>query len=182
MKLLTAVYRRIAHLVHEFAKFGVVGAVGRVVDLGAYNLLRYDLGGVGILHEKPLTARTISIVLATVVTYAGNRHWTWRTRERRKLHHEYVLFFLLNAIGLVINLAVLGGVTYVLQLTGPVWDNLANLGGIGLGTLFRFWSYRRFVFREKRVDAAAEPAAIAEPAEPAAASADERSFSATGRR
>lgn len=161
MRAVIALYRKVEHLVHEVAKFGLVGAIGMIVDLGVFNLLRYDFGGAGLLHHKPLTARAISIALATIVTYLGNRYWTWRHRERRAMHHEYALFFALNFAGLVINLAVLGLVLYVLQLSGPVTDNLANFVGIGLGTLFRFWSYRRFVFRDvppDPLDDAREPA------------------------
>ena len=34
-------------------------------------------------------------------------------------------------------------------LKGPIADNVsANVIGLGLGTLFRFWSYRRWVFPE----------------------------------
>jgi putative flippase GtrA len=161
VKPFVALYRKVEHLVHEVAKFGLVGAAGMVVDIGVFNLLRYDFGGAGLLHHKPLTARAISIALATLVTYFGNRYWTWRHRERRAMHHEYALFFVLNFAGLVINLAVLGLVNYVLHLSGPLTDNLANLVGIALGTLFRFWSYRRFVFREvpdDPLEEAVEPA------------------------
>ncbi|MDP2014193.1 MAG: GtrA family protein, partial [Actinomycetota bacterium] len=36
---------------------------------------------------------------------------------------------------------------YVLGLTSALADNLsANVIGLGLGTLFRFWSYRKWVF------------------------------------
>jgi putative flippase GtrA len=35
---------------------------------------------------------------------------------------------------------------YVIGLTSLTADNVANIVGIGLGTLFRFWAYRRFVF------------------------------------
>jgi putative flippase GtrA len=133
---------RAVGLLHELTKFGIVGAAGMVVDLGVANLLRWT-----VLEHKPLTCRLISLVLATLVTYFGNRHWTWKDRLRRSFGHEYAVFFALNAVGLVLNLAVLALVTYGLDLTGPLWYNVANLIGIGLGTLFRFWSYRRFVFR-----------------------------------
>jgi putative flippase GtrA len=140
-------YRRLGLLVHEVAKFGVVGAVAFVVDMGGFSLLRYGIDGDGVLHDKPLTARTISVVLATVVAYLGNRHWTWRHTERRAVSREYTLFFAFNLAGLAINLAVLAFVNYVLDLHDPVSNTVANLVGIGLGTLARFWSYRRFVFR-----------------------------------
>lgn len=139
---------RVGRLVHEVAKFGIVGAIGFVVDLGLFNALWYGLGGDGILHHKPLTARAISVVVATFVTYLGNRHWTWRDRPWRRFHHEYGLFFLLNAVGFALNLVILGVVNYALGMRGdPVANNVANVIGVVLGTLFRFWAYRRFVFR-----------------------------------
>lgn len=58
---------------------------------------------------------------------------------------EYALFFVLNAIGLVITVAPLAVSRYVLGLSGPLADNLAaNVLGWGLASLFRFWSYRRW--------------------------------------
>ncbi|WP_020576852.1 GtrA family protein [Actinopolymorpha alba] len=147
MKPIDTLYGKVRHLIHEVAKFGLVGAVAFVVDMGGFSLLRYGFDGDGPLHHKPLTARTISVVLATVVAYLGNRHWTWRHTQRRAVHQEYTLFFLLNLAGLVINLAVLAFVNYVLHLRDPMSNGVANLVGIGLGTLLRFWSYRRFVFR-----------------------------------
>jgi putative flippase GtrA len=138
--------QRLRGLVHEVTKFGIVGAVGMVVDLGGSNLLRFVIPGP--LQEKPLTDSAISMVAATIVTYLGNRHWTWRDRSRRSMVHEYGMFFVLNGIALVIALLALGFVTYVLGLDSKLWFNIGKIGGIGLGTLFRFWSYRRFVFKK----------------------------------
>ena len=99
------------------------------------------------LSERPLTAKVISTVLATTFAYFGNRHWTFRHRERRGLRREYILFFGFNAVGLAIALGCLGVSHYVLRLTSPLADNVsANVIGMVLGTVFRFWAYRRFVF------------------------------------
>ncbi|MEU4603151.1 GtrA family protein [Kribbella sp. NPDC023972] len=156
MKLVTTLYRQVEHLVHEVAKFGLVGLLGMVVDLPIYNWLVFNnplvfgTPGDGMLHHKPLTAKVISVTLATIATYLGNRHWTWRHRERSGLHREYVLFFVLNGIGLLIAAGCLGLSRYVLDLHSALADNIsANVIGLGLGTLFRFWSYRKFVFREE---------------------------------
>jgi putative flippase GtrA len=130
-------------------KFGVVGGVGYVVDVGAFNLLRYA-GGEGPLYDKPLTAKALSVTLATLVTYLGNRHWTWRHRERTDFRREYALFFVLNAIGLAISLMCLFISHYVLDLTSALADNIsANVIGLVLGTTFRFWSYRTYVFKRR---------------------------------
>lgn len=133
-------------LAHEVARFGTVGAVAFVVDVTTFNLLRYA-GGEGPLYGKPLTAKVISVVVATVVAYLGNRFWTYRHRRHRGYAREYVMFFVFNGIGLLIALACLWFSHYVLDLTSPLADNIAaNVIGLGLSTLFRFWSYRTYVF------------------------------------
>lgn len=157
--LAAALRVRFGNLIHELAKFGVIGAAAYVVDVGTFNALRS-----GALTDRPLTAKVISTVLATTVAYFGNRHWTFRHRERTGLRREYTLFFAFNAVGLAIALGCLGFSHYVLGLTSPLADNVsANVVGMVLGTVFRFWTYRRFVFT-----AAGEPA-TAELVEPLAA-------------
>ena len=60
---------------------------------------------------------------------------------------ETVLFFVFNGIGLLIQLACVAIVVDGFNVQGSkIWYNLANLTGIGLGTLFRFWSYRKWVW------------------------------------
>jgi putative flippase GtrA len=156
LKIVTTLYRHVEHLVHEVAKFGLVGLLGMIVDLPIYNWLVFDnplifgSPGDGMLHDRPVTAKFVSVTAATFATYLGNRHWTWRHRERTGLHREYLLFFLLNGIGLLIAAGCLGFSRYVLDLHTALADNIAaNFIGLGLGTLFRFWSYRKWVFREE---------------------------------
>jgi putative flippase GtrA len=136
-------YQRFRVLIHEAAKFGVVGMAGFIVSLGGADVLRY---GAGVGKYKAVVAATI---LATVVTFVGNRYWAFRHRERTGMGRETVLFFVFNAIGLLIQLACVAIVQDGLQLNGKVWYNAANLAGIGLGTLFRFWSYRKWVWRSQ---------------------------------
>jgi putative flippase GtrA len=156
LKIVTTLYRQVEHLVHEVTKFGLVGLLGLIVDLPIYNWLVFNNplvfgdAGDGMLNHKPVTAKFISVTAATIATYLGNRHWTWRHRERTGLHREYLLFFVLNGIGLFIASACLAFSRYVLDLHNPLADNIAaNVIGLGLGTLFRFWSYRKWVFREE---------------------------------
>lgn len=148
MKALLGLYYRLGHLVRELMKFGVVGSVALVVDVGVFNALLYaGAGGSGPLDGHPLTAKTIATTLATTVAYAGNRIWTFRHRSRSGLRREYLLFFVLNGVGLGIALSCLAFSHYVLGLQSQLADNIAaNVVGLGLGTAFRFWSYRRFVF------------------------------------
>jgi len=144
---LTDLYRRFKHLVHELGKFGIVGGIAYLVD----SLLLVVLDNQG---WEPMTAKTVATLIAATVAFLGNRFWTWRHRARSGLAREYALYFVFNAIGLGIALACLG-VSYhwlgavwpgIFQTTLAVWI-AANVVGLGLGTAFRFWSYRRFVFR-----------------------------------
>jgi putative flippase GtrA len=169
---------RVRGLAHEVMKFGIVGAVGFVIDVSIFNLLRYA-GDPGLLENKPLTAKAISVGVATVFTYFGNRHWTWQHRERRAVHREMALFFGLNAVALFISVGCLAFTHYVLDLRSPLADNVsANVIGLGLGMLFRFWSYRTFVFRhpEWREEGWPEDVAITHRAE-----GDEEPFATTSR-
>lgn len=137
----------------EMVKFGAVGAAAFVVDIGAFNLLRFGVGDGGPLEFKPLTAKVVSTVCATLVAWLGNRLWTFRHRRRTAVHHELALFVLFNAIGMAIAVGCLGFSHYVLDLRSPLADNVsANGVGLVLGTLFRFWSYRSFVFTSELAD------------------------------
>lgn len=144
---LTRFNRRFRHLIHELGKFGVVGAVAFLVDTGLFALLLH-LGG------ESLLAKTIATVVAATVAFLGNRFWTWRHRARSGLTREYVLYFTFNGIGLGISLAVLWTSHYGLGRIWPVFASpladliSANIVGLAAATIFRFWSYRRFVFRE----------------------------------
>ena len=139
-------FGRLRRGIGELSRFGAVGIVAFVIDVGLFNVLVH-LGNPGVLGDRPLTAKTISTVVATVFAYQANREWTWKHRQRRGWWREYSLYFVLNAIGLVITLIPLAVSRYALNLDSALADNIsANVVGVGLGTLFRFWAYRRWVF------------------------------------
>ncbi|SFP02395.1 Putative flippase GtrA (transmembrane translocase of bactoprenol-linked glucose) [Geodermatophilus dictyosporus] len=130
----------------EASGFLAAGAIGLVVDVGAYNVLVH-LGGDGLLDDQPLVAKTLSTVAGTTVAYVGNRFWTYRDRPRGRLAREYTLYMGLSAVALLISLVCLAVSRYVLDLRSPVADNVAaNIVGLVLGSLFRFLTYRRYVF------------------------------------
>ena len=153
VRLIASLYARIRHLVPELAKFGVVGSIGAVIDLGGAAVLH------SAYHQGPLTAKAISIAAATVVTYVGSRFWTFRHRENQPLLREGILFIALNIVGLVIAELVIACTTYVLGFKGPIAYNMASLIGTGLGTIFRYFAYRKWVFLAPAAQPAPAPAA-----------------------
>ena len=131
---------------HELGKFFSVGALAYVVGVGGFNLLVHFESAP--LASKPLTASIISGVVSIFVAYLGNRHWTWRDRAKSGARREISLFFLINGIALIFNVVCLAISRYVLGFESALADNIAaNIIGVGLGTLFRFWSYRTIVFK-----------------------------------
>lgn len=134
-------------------RMGVVGLLAFVVDVGVFNTLRHA-GGLG-----PLTSKTIAVLVATSVAFGGNLRWTFYERHSRHVTAAYVMFFAANGVGLLIALACLSFSRYVLGLTSPLSENIAgNVVGLGLGTLFRFWTYHTWVFRDVRAPTHDRPA------------------------
>lgn len=133
-------YDRARTMLPEVLKFGIVGGIGSVVDLGGTAVLHSEY------HVGPLVSKAVAVTLATVVTYLGSRFWTFKERENQSARREAVLFIVLNVVGLLIAEAVIGFVTYVLGLHGKIEFNAASVLGTGLGTIFRFYAYRKWVF------------------------------------
>jgi putative flippase GtrA len=163
VNLLRTAYLRWQVLVHEVAKFGIVGAICYFIDVGLYNVFHAAFGW------GPLTSKALSTIIAATCAYLGNRHWSFYHRARTGVRREYTLFIVLNAIGLLIALACLGFAYYVLGLTSLFAQNIAgNVIGTGLGTMFRFWAYKRYVFlhpdhpKARQVPAVSEEVALQE--------------------
>ena len=108
-----------------------------------------DLGGAAVMNGAGfgwLAAKTISTVVAATFAYAGNRMWTFRHRANAGLAREYLLFFALNAVGLLIALLVIGFTEYSLGMHGQLAFNVAQVAGTGIATVFRYWAYKKWVF------------------------------------
>ena len=151
---------RFRSLFHELAKFGTVGFISLLVDLLVFNV------ALVVMPDRPLTAKVLSTIVSATNAFVLNRIWSFKHRERTTIRREYSLFIVLNAVGLGISLLCLAVSHYVLGFESRLADNLAANGvGLVLGTTFRFWSYRRFVWAAPaEVEEAAfdgDPAAMA---------------------
>jgi putative flippase GtrA len=140
MGLIRDLYARFRVLIHETAKFGVVGGLAFVLTIGLFNTFRYGAG------LGPITSTTLANLLATVFAFVGNKFWAFRHRTGSHWGRETVLFFFFNGIGIGITDGVVAVAQYGLGLTDKFAYNVANVVGIGLATLFRLYCYRRWVF------------------------------------
>jgi putative flippase GtrA len=125
-------------ILKEVAAFGIIGAAAFVIDIALFNALH---------HIGWLKAKAISTAVATIFAYVGNRHWSFSHRARTGLARETSFFFGINLLALAGAELMLGLFAYPLHYSDDRFVmNLINLATIGLGTLFRFWAYKRFVF------------------------------------
>ena len=122
------------------ARYFLVGGAAAVVDIGLFLLLAKGFG----LPYQPVAAATF--VLATLVNYVLSVRYVFVSGQRFGRRSEIALVYLVSAIGLALNAAIL-------------WLGV-EMAGVGLlasklaatGAVF-FWNYyarRRFVFGAPR--------------------------------
>jgi putative flippase GtrA len=154
-------YRAIAIKHRELVKFALVGGTTWVIDTTVFLLLKAT-----VLDTKPLTAKVIAVLVATIASYVLNREWSFRTRGGRERHHEAALFFAISGIGVAVYSAPLAVSRYVLDLKVPgvslLTQEIADfvsgqIVGVLVGMAFRWWAFRRFVFPHQDVRRQAPP-------------------------
>lgn len=84
----------------RFLKFGVVGAIGAVVDFGTFNLLA---NVAGIWH---VPASILSFSAAVTSNFLWNRFWVYPDSRSKQVHRQAVQFVVVNVVGLLIRTPV----------------------------------------------------------------------------
>jgi putative flippase GtrA len=96
----------------------------------------------------PVSAAIAGSAVGAAVSYVGNRNWSFRHRKHDRLGRETAMFLALNAVGIAVQAMTVYAFKHATDITGGVHYTSANALGLVLGTIFRFWSYRRWVWRE----------------------------------
>ncbi|HYZ20681.1 MAG TPA: GtrA family protein [Rhodopila sp.] len=125
-------------LAAEFTRFGVVGAIGFVIDTATVYGLRGALGLYG--------AGIAAYAVAATTNWLLNRVWTFRGQGSGPAHRQWARFLGSNLLGFALNrgtYAVL--VTFVaLAAAQPV---IATASGAVAGMFVNFAMAKRYVFR-----------------------------------
>lgn len=129
----------------EVAKFGVVGGIAFVIDTGIYLWLLS-----GSMAGHPTKAKIIAAAVATLFSWLANRYWTFRHRRQSNMVREVILFIIMNGIGMGIAAACVYISHWVLGFESTTADFISgSVVGLILGTIFRFFAYRFWVFTEE---------------------------------
>lgn len=133
--------QRLRGLSGEVIKFGVVGLSGVLVNFLVFWVCINELG------LASLRSNIAATLVAIATNYVGYRYWCYRDRDAASRKREITLFLVFSFIGMGIETGVLGFTVYVLGLTTHMEQLAGKALGLVLGTVFRFISYRTWVFK-----------------------------------
>lgn len=142
--------RALLHTHHELVAFGTVGALTYLIDTAVFYTFKET-----VLTDRPVTAKILAVLAATLASYLVNRAWSFRTRRTRQHHHELALYLLVSGLSMVVYVTPLWVSRHLLHLHQPYTtrgvQEIADFTtgqflGIITGTAFRWWAFRKWVF------------------------------------
>jgi putative flippase GtrA len=137
--------------VRPFLKFGAVGIVALLVDIGLFNAILQLEGAAVEDSYLPLIAKVCSVSVSTIVAWLGNRWWTFRSSRHKRFLLELLEYALVALGGMAIAVTCLWISHYLLGFTSILADNIsANVVGLVFATAFRYLLNRYWVFHEAR--------------------------------
>ncbi|MDF1602969.1 GtrA family protein [Nocardioides sp. YIM 152315] len=134
----------------EAYRFLAVGGLATLVALVIFNFLLHGLrtGWEAPLSGNPYLAFVIANVVGMTISYRGSRTWVFRDRPPRTADGGRLMFIAINFVTMLIPIACLGISRNALGLDDPYSDNVsANVLGLFLGMVARFYLFRTLVFR-----------------------------------
>jgi putative flippase GtrA len=134
----------------EAYRFLAVGGLATIVAFVIFNLLvhGFRMGYDAPLADEPYLAYVIANVIGMAVSYRGSRTWVFKDRPPRTADGGRLLFIVINLATMLIPMACLWVSRNVLGLDDPLSDNVAaNVIGLFLGMVARFYLFRTLVFR-----------------------------------
>jgi putative flippase GtrA len=127
----------------RFLKFATVGAIGMVVDLTVLTVSREWFG-------LPLSLSVfLGFAVAVISNFTWNRLWTFPESRERPIGSQLLQFFVINAIGLSINEAVVLGLHPVFSrvVDDPASYMAAKIIAIGIVLFWNYFINRKWTYR-----------------------------------
>lgn len=149
-------------IIYQIAKFGLIGVLNTLVDLGVLALITLLLSAYFQIEAKDILIGTIafysifksiSFIVANISSYFWNKHWTFEQGTKKQTKSEFLQFFAVSIIGFLINVFVATFVFKIVlgSLTGLSSGQLGLLGaaaGSIAGLAWNFIGYKLWVFKK----------------------------------
>ena len=119
----------------QFVKFGIVGVIAFCIDYGLFLLLTYVFG------VNYLIAAAISFVVSVIFNYFASMRYVFVGRPDQSRIQQFVIFFILSAIGLGVNQVILWLCVDIIAI--PAW--LGKLIATALVMVYNFVTRKLFL-------------------------------------
>jgi putative flippase GtrA len=146
---------RLRRIGGEAAKFSAVNGVATVVAILLFNLLAHGIPMVytpGPLNGWPVTSWFIANCVGMGISFYGSRRYAFKHRRPSGPGGGALNYAVVNLASFVIPMGCLWVTRNWLGWDSVLADNIsANVVGAMLGMMFRFWAFRRFVFKKNLI-------------------------------
>jgi putative flippase GtrA len=138
-------------IIFQFAKFITVGLANTAVDFGVLNFLMWTTGV--YKGTTVFLLNSASFLVAVIHSYAWNKLWTFKSKEKADVPKQFLQFLIVSIIGLLIN----GGIVYIITtwlkpmfgLSDVSWANIGKIIATGASLIWNFVGYKFIVFKKK---------------------------------
>jgi putative flippase GtrA len=122
----------------QLIRFGMVGAIGYIVNLATFALLVH---GAGIDYRL---AATVAFLVAVTNNFLWNRRWTFRHMRGDVAHHQAARFLVVSVVAFGFNLGLLSVLVSLAGMSELPAQALAVAAATPLNFVGnKLWSFRR---------------------------------------
>lgn len=136
--------------VFQAAKHLIVGAFATVVDLKLFEFFVWTFAF--FFPVTPVLPKAVSFLFSTLLKYWGNKKWAFEHHENGNLVNEFLYFFVVTAVGMVVDLVVFYYLVRIIgsQLAIPVevWLKLSVIIAGAAAAVWNFTAYKFLVFKK----------------------------------
>ncbi len=134
----------------QFGKFAAIGFTNAAVDFGILNFLIFYFSiTAGVFFS---VFKSVSFVGAAIHSYFWNKYWAFSAGATSISGQEFLKFFSVTVIALLINVAA---ASVVVNLIGPqfglspkVWANIGAVVGSAVALIASFVGFKKVVFKK----------------------------------
>jgi putative flippase GtrA len=142
---------KVIGVMYKFVKFGEVGGLNWLVDLGVINILVLVSGVAS--GWITVVYKAISFSVAVVNSYFWNKGWVFSDAQKQDQTKEAGKFLIASLIGLAFNAAIFTvikffGPTVYDGLTATQWISAATVVASLAAMIFNFVLYKIWVFKD----------------------------------